>query len=349
MGAAAAAPAQASVSMRGASERARIAIGCEPARVCVCVLCVAVCLRRCALVCVSACVHASVHACACAHARARVWAAGLHAFASACVRVCTCVRSTNKTTPSALRHRLSACARRARSGRTSAQRPRVVVGGIRRVRVEVHSAGDTVPEAPGRVVRVLPRVAVELASDTGGARAGSLGVEPAVACRAAGAASVAQRESCAPHNGALAPPGLAARRAGTRAHRHRASLGVKEQARIDASVGRTAACAYAYHTGPPHALAGGPVPFGGLNVGAVAAEPAQASVSVRSAAEHAERERCKPGHRACTKAIQNRTELELPADGHTRARPRSRVHIRGHHRHQLARPLSRTHGSTRKK
>ena len=79
-------------------------------------------------------------------------------------------------------------------GRTGAQRLRVEVRRAGRVCVVVHPVGYTVPEAPGRVVRVRPAAAV--AGKVYGARARVSRVKPTVARRAGGAARAAQRERC---------------------------------------------------------------------------------------------------------------------------------------------------------
>jgi hypothetical protein len=77
------------------------------------------------------------------------------------------------------------------SGRTGAQRLRIVVGHAVWVRVEVDTASDSVPKAAGRVVRVRPVFTIHLAPDAGRAFTFLLFVKPAIVHRAKDAAGIA--------------------------------------------------------------------------------------------------------------------------------------------------------------
>jgi hypothetical protein len=159
-----------------------------------------------------------------------------------------------------------------RSGGTGAQRLRVVVGPAGFVRVEVHTAGDSVPKATKRVVWVYPGAAVHLARDDRGTLARILGDGPDEVCRADAPAGAAERECCTKNT-------IRTTVCATASHR-RCTL---------VSTSACATCTLAVHTvydyAAPRPLRGRShsygaskeaIPLAGLNVGTSAAAPADA-------------------------------------------------------------------------
>jgi hypothetical protein len=130
-------------------------------------------LRACACTCVCVKIYVREGMCACSSTRA-------------CVYLCVCV-------PVRVPVRANVP-----GPRTGAHRLREGVGRDGRMRVVVEIAGNRVPVAPGRVVRVFVIQPIRLVRGRSRTPACILRIEPHVARRAHSAASVAERERCTP-------------------------------------------------------------------------------------------------------------------------------------------------------